>query len=116
MQKPVLLVLLSLCGLSGAFGQVPTGNEDAEAKPPVKILIDQGQTFSKATKYEEAIKTFSEAVKKAQEIGDVIGEAESNDEMGRAYYLTGNYIKAKELYLNAVMTGAGLDNRFRIAA
>ena len=84
---------------SPIFAQVKT--DKFQAKPEVQKLIDLATEPAKEYKWDEVIKLYTAALKKAEELNDLIGQAQCFSKIGRAYYSMGDLTKTKDYFEKA---------------
>jgi tetratricopeptide (TPR) repeat protein len=91
------LLILTLLPLPGAAAADPP-----KPAPEVQALLDKGNQAGAASRLEEALRLFNEALEKSRALGDKSGEGKALRSIGNVYFNTGKPQKALEFYQQAL--------------
>lgn len=97
----IIVLFAFLCTLCCAMAQGTKTAESPKPHPDVLALIDQGRKLATEFKFDEAIKIYSDALKKAIELNDLVGQGMAHNRTGNAYYQKGDLTKAGEAFVIA---------------
>lgn len=93
------LVLLTLLGVLQGTGQAPA--QDPKPLPEVQALLDLGVQPAREFKWDEALRLYEDALKKAEELNDLYGQGLCWNRLGNTYYNQGNLLKARDSFEKA---------------